>query len=1583
MQRIRFIGTKFILLLILSLMLPSFESVFNLGSVALGAENSDSGNLTDIKGHWAEKQLSDWSTQGHIQGYADGTFQPDNIITRLEFMAFVNRSFGFTEKVSIHFRDLAASNWAYDEVAKAVAAGYIEGYEDGTIGADRPISRQEAAIMIARLIRLDGTVYRAAAGRFSDASVIAEWSREAVGAAANAGLLEGYEDGKFKPEAPITRAEAVVILDRAIVVRYTATYNQEGTYGPSEGVETVRRDVVVNAAGVSLRNMRITGNLILAEGIGAGEVFLENVTIEGTTTAKSNGVQLNVDDGSTIVSLLLEAAAKVLGKGQIRKAVINEQAKASTFEKKPDKVEGAGSTSPSPTANGGNVTPSAPTPSSTPTQTATPAPSQSPEPTSSTGPTESPEPTSSTGPTESPEPTSSTGPTESPEPTSSSGPTESPEPTQSPAPTAKPLAIVSQGEAHAVIVKPVQSSTEINEATTAVADYIGRATGVTLSVYAVDQLEGLMLDPSTVTIRIGAGSYTEDRELADEVGAMHPDGFIIVPDNNQLIITSPTLVGTRNGAYAFLEKYVGVTWLFPGEEWVDVPQLDELLLPKDRWKDEPTGFALKRTMNMGSESVYGTLRTEWKRQNRTISASDIALGHNLFNLFPVAKYGDTAKYPNFYPDNKPPAASADGGWQPCFSNPATITEAVYNIKEFFRNNPQASSYSLAVNDVGGFCEGNLAHPLYPNKVNSVGLQDMSDIYYKWVNEVAEGVLADYPDKWFGVYAYREVTDAPSFKVNPRVIPVITKDRLTWVDPGVEARGKAHMEAWSEKAEQLGWYDYMLSYVYPLPRVYPHLVEELYSYAQENNVLVHHWDMHPVLGDGPQPWLIAKLGWSMEQRADTLLDHWYQAAVGPEAAPYLKQYYDLWEQFWRTKAPQSSWFQSSKDYIYLSMRNDTYLELAKDELIQSRSLLETVLAKAKTTQQKTRAEQLLGQLEYYEVSAFSYPHQIQKPTSDNDVLALLNDMEQTLEERLKLVKRRPELIAEFNQNPTLRYPSDPISYGETWTGWNADELWLVKHYLEEHGPLDENNAVMQRIHAFQKDASKPKLREFANLLDRTDIGQSLAVDTSFEEADIPTWNKWRPDYTANIEVTDEQSFSGTHSLRFTNAKQAGVWKYVDVQPGLLASSVKFYTPAGTTSKGIVQIVIELHTGKNKLVYYSKAMTLADHAGQWTEINFLEEMPAQINGRDIQNILINTQINNAEDATVYLDDLGVYQARNGGAANLIDVVNGYILAGELTDAQAQPMLGLLESADQKYQLNEMEPYVGLLADFIIEAEQLRSAGVLSEAYSQVLVDGAYALIRKQLNLQLSSEEIKVTRAGTYKVPVTIKNNGSVPLNVELSGTGANGIQLQFASPVTIPANQSLTVEGTLTVPVELGEGDYSVDIRLGMGGKDALHTRFNVAYYDNLLNNPSFEKASTTNPLLPSDWSSAKFERSNEQAHSGSYAVKVLPDPQNPGLVITGRSHDVAVTPGAKYRLSGWVYSENSNARFGLRQTNQAGASLSYSYAPISTSGPGWQYFEVQLVPRADATILQVYLRLEANAGAPVWFDDMKLEIIPTP
>lgn len=168
---------------------------------------------SDIQGHWAETQLNSWISQGLIKGYANGTLKPNNVITRGEFMALVNRSFEINKTSSISFKDLKTSDWVYIDVQKAVEAGYITGYEDQTIRSSAPLNRQEAAVIVAQLLDLPGE--ELASNVFKDASSIAAWSKGAVGAAASKNIVSGYVDRTFKPKANITRAEAIVLLEKA------------------------------------------------------------------------------------------------------------------------------------------------------------------------------------------------------------------------------------------------------------------------------------------------------------------------------------------------------------------------------------------------------------------------------------------------------------------------------------------------------------------------------------------------------------------------------------------------------------------------------------------------------------------------------------------------------------------------------------------------------------------------------------------------------------------------------------------------------------------------------------------------------------------------------------------------------------------------------------------------------------------------------------------------------------------------------------------------------------------------------------------------------------------------------------------------------------------------------------------------------------------------------------------------------------------------------------------------------------------------------------------------------------------------
>jgi hypothetical protein len=114
-------------------------------------------NLSDIQGHWAENTIKKWLRQNLVAGYPDGSFKPDQSITRAEFVAIVNRVFNYTQKAVVQFTDLSPEEWYIDDLAKAVAAGYINGYPDGTFRPEQTITRQEVAAILTQIFSLEGT----------------------------------------------------------------------------------------------------------------------------------------------------------------------------------------------------------------------------------------------------------------------------------------------------------------------------------------------------------------------------------------------------------------------------------------------------------------------------------------------------------------------------------------------------------------------------------------------------------------------------------------------------------------------------------------------------------------------------------------------------------------------------------------------------------------------------------------------------------------------------------------------------------------------------------------------------------------------------------------------------------------------------------------------------------------------------------------------------------------------------------------------------------------------------------------------------------------------------------------------------------------------------------------------------------------------------------------------------------------------------------------------------------------------------------------------------------------------------------
>lgn len=234
-------------------------------------------NISFGEKHWADEEINYLIDKKVMQGYEDGSFKPGKDITRAEFIKVVNNTFGYTEKAKMPFSDVKESDWYYEDISKGVAAGYISGYDNGTMRPNKFISRQEAAkiISIAYEFSEESDITK-----FKDSKDIAPWAIGFVGAVNNKGIMTGYNDDTFRPNKNITRGEVAKIIAAAS----GDIYNEKGEYS-----KDAKGNVVVNTSDIILKNMTIEGDLYLAEGIGDGDVTLNNVRVKGNLRVKGGG----------------------------------------------------------------------------------------------------------------------------------------------------------------------------------------------------------------------------------------------------------------------------------------------------------------------------------------------------------------------------------------------------------------------------------------------------------------------------------------------------------------------------------------------------------------------------------------------------------------------------------------------------------------------------------------------------------------------------------------------------------------------------------------------------------------------------------------------------------------------------------------------------------------------------------------------------------------------------------------------------------------------------------------------------------------------------------------------------------------------------------------------------------------------------------------------------------------------------------------------------------------------------------------------------------------------------------------------
>ncbi|CAM4204270.1 Ig-like domain-containing protein [Saccharibacillus endophyticus] len=169
--------------------------------------------IRDTAGHWAEDVIRQAVSAGVVSGYPDGTFKPDADVTRAEFAVMLMRALNATTSgASLVFTDSSEiGSWAQTAVAQAVQSGILNGYADGSFRPNAVITRAEMAVMAARAMKLPAAEVTSDPA-FADDQAIPSWAKGAAAALKNAEVIQGTGANAFKPDARTTRAEAAKVL---------------------------------------------------------------------------------------------------------------------------------------------------------------------------------------------------------------------------------------------------------------------------------------------------------------------------------------------------------------------------------------------------------------------------------------------------------------------------------------------------------------------------------------------------------------------------------------------------------------------------------------------------------------------------------------------------------------------------------------------------------------------------------------------------------------------------------------------------------------------------------------------------------------------------------------------------------------------------------------------------------------------------------------------------------------------------------------------------------------------------------------------------------------------------------------------------------------------------------------------------------------------------------------------------------------------------------------------------------------------------------------------------------------------------
>ena len=244
------------------------------GAMVTSSTTAWAGNYKDIGGHWAENAIATWTERNVLNGYNE-MFRPDDTITRGEMAVILDRMMYYTEKQQNTFTDLDQAFYT-DPILKAAKAGILL-QSNALIQPKQTMTKQEAIVMFAKALGISPIEGNT---DFEDDAQIADWAKGYIVAMKQYGYITS-DDEAFHPDELISRAEVATLLSTSVGDVVTESKTEVSSNG---------KNVIINTPDITLQNTVIDKDLILSEGVGEGDITLENVTVKGALIVRGGGI---------------------------------------------------------------------------------------------------------------------------------------------------------------------------------------------------------------------------------------------------------------------------------------------------------------------------------------------------------------------------------------------------------------------------------------------------------------------------------------------------------------------------------------------------------------------------------------------------------------------------------------------------------------------------------------------------------------------------------------------------------------------------------------------------------------------------------------------------------------------------------------------------------------------------------------------------------------------------------------------------------------------------------------------------------------------------------------------------------------------------------------------------------------------------------------------------------------------------------------------------------------------------------------------------------------------------------------------